>query len=713
MLPACLHVHVRAKGGAMKTKPAHAEPSTVLLIPDTVVELRIPIHDKRVVSGFFDDQDKLLEATREWDGRAPAIYWSLNPVDPKLLGRVYNRLEDYSKQTTTDKDIVRRTWLPLDFDVANPAGISSSDVEHAAALLRARECLSWLISLGFSSWVRADSGNGGHIALRIDLPNDEESTGLVKKCVHAVSFRYSDGDVKVDETVFNAGRIWKCYGTWACKGDDTPERPHRQARVLETAPQLVPEPRAVLETLASFCPPEPKQHAKSTGKAFDLAHWIAAHHLDVRGPDPWNGGQKWIFEICPWNAEHRNRSAGIFQLPNGAIGARCHHNGCTGKDWQALRALYEPDRKKSGNGHDTDWRDVEEDAPFEEDAGAPGAAHKATPALFTPVIRCAKDIEQEDINYLWYPRLILGKLGILGGDAGTGKSYLTAALATALSHGSWPFFLQGKESLRTPGHTLFITSEDGIEDTYKARLTDLGADQSFIHFLDGKLDWKGNLQRVVLNDKDIIIRSITQCQAKLVVFDPLQSFLPRGTKMSEMETVAPVLTALLEAARETVAHILMVGHLSKARQENAGYRFLGSVEWYNKARTAMLIVKNPDTPDTDRILYHIKNSVGRAAPAVGFSIAETNQPIFLWGTQTDVKVEDVLAGDPHASHSKEKRAEEFLHEELKAGERETESLKESAKSLGISWRTIWEAKTKLNIRAHKDGFQGKWFWALS
>jgi AAA domain len=616
----------------MKTKPAHAAPSTVLLIPDTVVELRIPIHDKRVVSGFFDDQDKLIEATRQWDGRAPALYWTLNPVDPKLLGRVYNRLEDYSKQTTTDKDIVRRTWLPLDFDVANPAGISSSDAEHDAALTRARDCLAWLLSLGFSSYVLADSGNGAHITLRIELPNDDASTLLIQQCVQAVAFRFTGGGVTVDETVFNAARLWKAYNTWACKGDDTPERPHRQARVLETAPQRVPEPRALLEMLASFCPPEPdseprsgrpKQHAKTTGPAFDLEHWIAEHQLEVSGPDPWNGGRKWIFAVCPWNPAHTNRSAGIFQLPNGAIGARCHHNGCTGKDWHALRDLVEPgwrERRPAG-GSGPDWSDL--------DATAPTALRWYTVAELREETGTA-------IQYLVDGLFAESSLSVIAGKVAIGKSTLARMLMYCVARGL-PFL--GKETKLGP--VLYIAPEESKHGVM-ADLAAIGfTDEDPIHLCFT------SSTRVVAD----VLAKLEETTAVLVIFETIFRVL-RIKDVGDYAQATLALNPILALARKTSAHVMFTHHCGKQERIDDLDAILGSAAIGG-------------TPDT-RIVLKRKGELRTIV-----SVQRYGTPIPETLLEFDPETKHIRIGRPKAEHD-ENLVREAILECLKAQEEDQE-----------------------------------------
>jgi len=175
----------------------------------------------------------MIKAASQWSGKAPGIYLTLNPVNPDLLARAQNRLIHYAKHTTADTDIEWRHWLPIDFDPLRPAGISSTDAEHQAALDRAVACRDWLATQGWPEPIYADSGNGAHLLYRIDLPNDTASRQLVERCLKALALQFSDAGVEVDLGTGNAAQLGKLYGTLACKGDPTEDRPHRLARILE------------------------------------------------------------------------------------------------------------------------------------------------------------------------------------------------------------------------------------------------------------------------------------------------------------------------------------------------------------------------------------------------------------------------------------------------------------------------------------------------
>jgi hypothetical protein len=328
----------------------------ILLEPGSVAELRVPNSTRGTLSGYFTDFQKLAEHAAVSSGKAPGIYITLNPVRPELLARAENRIKEYAKQSTSDVDIVRRRWLPIDFDPVRPSGISSTAEEHLAALRRARECRDWLTIHGWPEPLLADSGNGAHLLYSVDLPNDSITRDVIKAVLQVLSFHFSDEIVDVDLTTFNAARIWKVYGTQAAKGDSTPDRPHRVAALLEIPEKIIVVNTELLRTLVGQQPKPLVGNCRDDTK-FDVAGWIAEHNLPITGHGEWMGGQKWILNPCPWNPEHRNRSAYIVQFPNGAIAAGCHHDSCAKNNWEALRNLVDPNWKNGKLQQDsTDYR---------------------------------------------------------------------------------------------------------------------------------------------------------------------------------------------------------------------------------------------------------------------------------------------------------------------------------------------------------------------
>lgn len=262
-----------------------------------IVELRaIEFGPRKVVaSGYFDDLEKAAEAAAKMSGNASGVYCVLNEINPALLARAANRTVERPKATTGDADVLQRRWLPIDIDAKRPAGISSTDAEHQAALDATVAVKDCLIRLGFleNSIVRGDSGNGGHVLIRVDLPNDDQSRDLVRACLEALAAQFDGDAVQVDRTVFNAARIWKLPGTLACKGDSTAARPHRPARLVEVPPTLEIAPIEALRALAATAPTKKEPT-----------------HTPTRTPyDP--------FELLPWLGDTRYRSEDQPAVPRG------------------------------------------------------------------------------------------------------------------------------------------------------------------------------------------------------------------------------------------------------------------------------------------------------------------------------------------------------------------------------------------------------------
>jgi len=322
-----------------------------LVEPGSVAELRvIGCKDGNYTAnytGYFDDLEKMAEAAAGFDGQAPAVYLTLHKCNPALLARAANRVVKSGKTSvsTSDHDVEKFCWLPIDADAKRPAGISSSESEHAAAIERIREIRKKLLVLGWPEPVAGDSGNGGHLLFKIDLPNTAENVELIKAAILALHQEFSDAAVEIDRTVFNPARIWKLYGTLTKKGDPTPDRPHRRARLLNVPAEIVTVPVEKIKELAAKAKAEtPKPAFRSTaaitGDGIDPADWCRKHGLILHHDASWKDGQKYQLTPCPFNDAHRE--AIIIKHPSGAVSFKCLHNGCAGKTWRDLREMLEP-----------------------------------------------------------------------------------------------------------------------------------------------------------------------------------------------------------------------------------------------------------------------------------------------------------------------------------------------------------------------------------
>lgn len=187
---------------------------------------------KGTVCGYFDDHASFCRAVTHAD-KSPhsGIYFTLQVIDPRLIGRAFNRLKP-TNITTSNPNVIAYRWLPVDIDPIRPSGISSSGSELSAAI-ELRDVIATEITkeMALPAPIKAVSGNGGHLLFRLpDLPVDKKSEAFIKRTLTGLSERFDTDTVKVDTTVYNPARIWKLYGTTAKKGDAVTAGKCREAR---------------------------------------------------------------------------------------------------------------------------------------------------------------------------------------------------------------------------------------------------------------------------------------------------------------------------------------------------------------------------------------------------------------------------------------------------------------------------------------------------
>lgn len=277
--------------------------------PDTVFEIRIDTEHKGIVAGYFDNVDAAIKWLRRWDGRAN-IYVTLNPVHPDLLLRFHkNQLHEFrgKDDLTKDGDITGRHNVLIDIDAIRKKGISATDSELADAQAVCDEVLAELKKAGFSdeSLFIGMSGNGWHIVIRVDLPNDETTRDLLKQFLAAIGAKFGKGRAIIDPGVYNASRIDKVYGTVACKGVDAPDhgRPHRRAALIRVPSEASFAPRELFERAIAAWDTRPTAErvtAERQEAAFD-AVLAEFKRRDRYGKERARG----VHDVtCPWACDH-------------------------------------------------------------------------------------------------------------------------------------------------------------------------------------------------------------------------------------------------------------------------------------------------------------------------------------------------------------------------------------------------------------------------
>lgn len=499
-------------------------------------------------SGYFDDADRLVEEAVRLSQTAKGVYVTMNPVATDLLARACNRTRQMNGRdsSTGDTDIPRRKWFGIDLDPCRVSGVSSTDEEHEAARDKAREIWDALLDLGFPDPIYASSGNGGHLMYRVDLPADDG--GLLKRCLAALAFHFDDERVTVDQSVFNPSRIWKLYGTVVRKGDDTPDRPHRVARMLFSPPDG-PEvvSAAALEELARWLPEdEPQPQKRVTVGAFDIERWIEQHGVPVGPPSPWgNGGRRWRLDACPWNAEHKPNKAFIVQHPSGAIAAGCLKADCRHHNWRDLRILYEPDAYSRDR--------VEQSSPGQE---------AEEPVLDLPTSFRHGDLVTGELPPVpWLVEGLLPKGGIcmLAGDSGVGKSWIGFHLGQTVAAGI-PF-LGHFQTER--GGVLYLDAESG-ENLIRRRFKKLWRGLEDEH-LDPDIPFDVLLSAVNLDPQGSGLRALTdrirRDSISLVVLDPMIHF--GSAEENESRDMASFLEGIRGVSRDTGTVFLLIHHVRK------------------------------------------------------------------------------------------------------------------------------------------------------
>lgn len=613
-------------------------------------------------------------------GTFAACYTTLNATDPALHSRAANRLKPAGRKdsTTADDNIPRRRKLFVDIDAKRPANISATDEEHEAALDLARRIRASMIARGWPPPTLCDSGNGAHLIWEIDLPTDDG--GLVKRVLERLQADFGNHIVKVDVGVFNPARIVKLWGTLAGKGDDTPERPHRMSKILEVPDEFRPVPKAMLEEYAQ---PVNGAAADPTDET-DFERIIRQHRPDAKKRTTADGSTIYSLEPCPWNPDHKTGGfAGV--RPNGARFAGCEHDSCSGKNWKDFKEAFGiPSRQKA-------------------EASEPDSAQTVS----------LVDVRPERVSWIWDGRIALGKVNILQGDPGLGKTLLAGEIIACVSTGA-PLPFSGSFG---PADVVLMTAEDGLSDTIVPRLIAAGADLSRITALTTVRRKGKECFPTLLRDVDLIESVVRQRNAKLVFIDPLGAFLI-GSDAHKDSDIRQALAPVASMAERTGAAVLFVAHLNKASGLSAIYRGNGSIGIVGAARTVFLVAKKPGEPDK-RVLAGVKNNLAPMPPTLAFRIetAPNGSPRVRFDSRPlEMDANDILTALSDEATGKttaRNEAADFLKELLANGPVPQSQIKEEAEGAGHSWPTIRRAKDRLKVRAVKSpGKGGVWMWQL-
>ena len=302
-------------------------------------------------SGYFDNVDSIIQAIKPYaDMDDEQMYFVLNKIDSACFGRQQSgKIVKSPKITTNDNDIIRRCFVFVDFDPVRKSGTNASNEEFELAHKKAQDVFRFLREKGFSEPIICKSGNGLHLTYKVDFPNDEETTEIIKHFYEYLGSLFSDDKVDIDTKVFNLARLCKLYGTTAKKGANLQDRPWRMSEIIYVPKDLNITPIEKFKELADLLPKkeEPKPTAKTIrlGERFDLENWLVAHGIEYRKKQD-GGSTKYEVKECPWKDTHSSNnpySSALFQDSEGKITYTCAHSHCKDKQWKDFRLAYEPD----------------------------------------------------------------------------------------------------------------------------------------------------------------------------------------------------------------------------------------------------------------------------------------------------------------------------------------------------------------------------------
>lgn len=309
------------------------------------------------------------------------------------------------------------------------------------------------------------------------------------------------------------------------------------------------------------------------------------------------------------------------------------------------------------------------------------------------------DVAVQEVDWLLYPLIPYGKITIIQGDPGEGKTTFVLRLIAALTTGKSLMDDDNETGAFEPVNVIYQNCEDGLGDTIKPRLLDAGANCSRVVVIDDR-------ETEPLTMKDTRIEAVVaQTKAKLLVLDPIQGYLGSDIDMHRANEIRPVMKHLSDIAEKYNCAVILVGHMNKCSQAKAAYKGLGSIDFAAAARSVLLVGRIKNEPNI-RVVCQIKNSLAPEAVSIAFELDEESG--FKWIGEYDITADDLLEGKNKSS--KQENAVNFLSEQLSKGRALQTEVQNEAEKAEISYTTLKRAKKELGVVSKK--IDNKWYWEL-
>jgi putative DNA primase/helicase len=326
----------------------------------------------------------------------------------------------------------------------------------------------------------------------------------------------------------------------------------------------------------------------------------------------------------------------------------------------------------------------------------------------------ASEVKQRRVEWLWFGRIPLGKVTVLDGDPGLGKSAVTLDIAAQVTRGAaMPDGTRG-----VSGGVLVLNAEDDEGDTIVPRLAAMNADLTRVRILKTIPGADGERQPEIPGDLAAIEPAARSVDARFIIVDPIMAFLPGEKNSWKDQDVRRALAPLAALAERLGAAVVIVRHLNKDSAEgNPLYRGGGSIGIVGAARSGLLVATDPDDETGEsRIIASTKSNLGRLPPSLRYVIEPRGESIGIrWCGESQHRAASLLA----APDNKEERTEvedaaEFLRSTLDDGPLVAKEIFRKAKADGFSEKTIKRAKARAGIKHYRAGFgaKGKSMWLL-
>jgi len=305
------------------------------------------------------------------------------------------------------------------------------------------------------------------------------------------------------------------------------------------------------------------------------------------------------------------------------------------------------------------------------------------------------NVKSSSVEWIWYPYIPCGKITVLQGDPGEGKSTLILHIAAILTKGA---NLPDGNKIKKPMTVIYQCSEDSKADTIKPRLENAGADCRRVAFIK---DDNGDL---TLDDERIEL-AVKTTGAKLLVLDPIQAFIGKNGNMQSAVRMRETMTKLANIAEEYACAIVLVGHMTKSNSGKSIYRGLGSIDIAAAARSVLLVARDKDEP-SKRYMLPIKSSLAPEGEPIAFVLDRDNG--FSWIGKCEININELAVGQRVSA--KKDIAINYLHTMLAESDMASVKIFEEMDRYGFSKRTVQEAKKEAGIQAYKKG--NAWYWHM-